>query len=99
MKKTTLLLSCLFTLLSFAAFGQEFPPSWYSEDVTVSETTMTRKNKNGDWVEFVDKTFTACAEVKVQDDIYSLEMARDAAEELANKKLDSYLKSKKEKEA
>ena len=100
MKKTICfaVITALMVLMGTALFAEDFP-SWYTEEVTTSEQEITRKNANGDWVVFIDKTYYACANVKCSDKIYSLEMARDAAEKLANEKLDKYLKSIKENDA
>lgn len=102
MKKQFLILASLALLASANLNADDYTdgePSWYSEEVTVTENEITRKNANGDWVPFIDKTFSACANVKISDTIQSLEQARDEGEKIAKAKLDKYLKSKKETKA
>lgn len=94
MKKLALIVS-LITALCVNVFGEEFPPSWFSNKLTFTETEITRKNADGAWVPFIDRTYTACEFVKVTDEIYSLDMARDAAEKKACERLDEYFKDYK----
>lgn len=94
MKKLILIASLISGLCS-SIFGEEFPPSWFTNKLTFTETEITHKNAAGVWVPFIDRTYTACEFVKVTDEIYSLDMARDAAEKKASERLDEYFKDYK----
>ncbi|MCR5189602.1 MAG: hypothetical protein K6C97_11775 [Treponema sp.] len=98
MKKSLVLILSLITFLSASLFADGIP-SWYSEEVTLEEKEITRKNSNGAWVPFIDRVFSASTFVKVDDKIASLEDARAQGEKDASEKLISYLKSKNETEA
>ncbi|MCR5290897.1 MAG: hypothetical protein K6E51_12975 [Treponema sp.] len=102
MKKLFLSIIALGAVLAAPLFSEDFgdgEPSWFTQDITVDEHEITRKNANGDWVPFIDKTFSACANVKISDTVQSLEDARTAAEKVAAEKLTTYLKSHKETKA
>lgn len=58
-------------------------PSWYSEDVTDFEQLIYRETGG-----FIDTTYTACASVKVDEEVISLDMARDKAIEKAYTKIE-----------
>lgn len=102
MKKLFLISTSLLFLIAANLNADDYTydvPSWYSEEVTVTESEITRKNADGQWVPFIDKTFSACATVKISDAIQSLEQARDEGEKAASAKLDAYLKKNKETKA
>lgn len=83
-------------ILSAAVVLAQDVPSWYSEDVKVSEKEISRKDDSGKYVPFIDKSFTACTFVKVEGEIDSLYAAQNKGEEIATKKLTDYLKKNKE---
>lgn len=97
MKKSIIVISILASLS--ANLFAEGIPSWYTEEVTVKEQEITRKNADGIYADFIDRTFSACAHVRVGDGIMSLEEARSAAEKIASEKLDSYFRAHNENEA
>ena len=96
--KKNFFIALLFFLISPNLFADGIP-TWYTEDINVSEQEISRKNSEGVYADFIDRTFSACSYVKVDDEIQSLEEARTAAEKVASEKLDSYLKAHKENEA
>lgn len=97
MKKTIAVITLLASLC--ANIFADGKPSWYTEEVQVSEMEIRRKNSEGVYADFIDKTFSACAHVRVTDEIQSLEEARSKAEKAASEKLDSYFKAHKENDA
>ena len=97
MKKTLAVITLLASLC--ANIFADGKPSWYTEEVQVSEMEIRRKNSEGVYADFIDRTFSACAHVLVTGEIQSLEEARAKAEKAASEKLDSYFKSHKENEA
>lgn len=90
--KKFLLIASMAVVFCSNVFGEEFPPSWFSDKLTFEEMEITRKNSSGEWVPFIDTTYTACEFVKVDGKIYSLDMARDEGEKKACARLDEYFK-------
>ena len=85
MKKTIAVITLLASLC--ANIFADGKPSWYTEEVQVSEMEIRRKNSEGVYADFIDRTFSACAHVRVTDEIQSLEEARSKAEKAASEKL------------
>ncbi|MDO4507147.1 MAG: hypothetical protein Q4B64_09375 [Spirochaetales bacterium] len=97
-KIRNLIFAAVLAMAPVNLFAQDVP-AWFSEEVKVSEQEIKRKNSNNEYVPFIDKTFSACAFVKVEGEIYSLYDAQNKAEKVASEKLVDYLKKNKETKA
>ena len=96
-QKTIFILSLL-GAFSSSLFADGIP-SWYSDEIQVTEMEISRKNPEGVYADYIDTTYSACSFVRAAGNNMSLEEARDEAEKAASQKLIFYLESNNKKEA